>query len=439
MLHLPAVSTERDDDGLMLPPLDERRTLLDQMAALVKARGPAPLLVAPLLEPSARFFPDRWQGGEASLRRLVRRLLGYAGLGQFRVEVAIYDADPARRGEVLGKPSSSRGHDLVVWLAGFERDLVKVGAESSAMVDPHTIVAAAARVVAHLYRRHFGLPTTDAFDPRIDLTGVFLGFGVLTADAALRYTVRTAAGPMQTRRAPARLGVLSPQSLCFLLAAQLHARVLPRAERQRIGKLLQANQAAFLRHAYAALDRAEPPVSQQLGLPPPEQWPSPPDLAALTVPFTDDPDAAPEARRDEDPGIAGINAGKPVFRVERSMAARLGRTLGMGALMLGGVVAGMKGGLQLEAGTIPMIAVGLGVTGLVLGRFLRESRCSEPRCGATLASGDKVCPRCGGDVVGVIHHPRERLAAEEAWRRAHPDAAEPDAAQSTPAAAPPAS
>lgn len=420
----------------MLPPQDERRLLLDQLTALVKARGPAPLLVAPLLEPSARFFPDRWQAGEGSLRRLVRRLLGYAGLGQLRVDVAIYDADPSRRGEVLGKPSSARGHDLVVWLAAVERDLVKVGAEGSAMVDPHTIVAAAARVVAHVYRRHFGLATNDAFDPRIDLTGVYLGFGVLTADAALRYTVRTAAGPMQTRRTPARLGVLSPQSLCFLLAAQLHARNLPRAERQRIGKLLQANQAAFLRHAYAALDRAEPPVAQQLGIPPQEQWPAPPDLAALTVPFSDDPDVAPEVRRDEDPGIVGINAGKPVFRVERSMAARLGRTLGMGALMLGGVVAGMKGGLQLDAGTIPMIALGLGVTGLVLGRFLRESRCSEPRCGAPLAAGATVCPRCGGSVVGVIHHPRERLAAEEAWRRAHPDAndGEPDNAATPPAA-----
>ncbi|MDC0715388.1 hypothetical protein [Nannocystis bainbridge] len=429
------MSTERDDDGLMLPPLDERRTLLDQLTALVKARGPAPLLVAPLVEPSARFFPDRWQAGEGSLRRLVRRLLGYAGLGQLRVEVVIYDADPSHRGEVLGKPSSPRGHDLVVWLAALERDLVKVGAESSAMIDPHTIVAAAARVVAHVYRRHFGLPTTDAFDPRIDLTGVYLGFGVLTADAALRYTTRTAAGPMQTRRTPARLGVLSPQSLCFLLAAQLHARGLPRAERQRIGKLLQANQAAFLRHAYAALDRAEPPVAAQLGLPAPEQWPPAPDLAALTIPFTDDPDAAPEARRDEEIGVAGVNAGKPVFRVERSMAARLGRTLGMGALMLGGVVAGMKGGLQLNAGTIPMIALGLGVSGLILGRFLRESRCSEPRCGASLAAGDQVCPRCRGDVVGVIHHPRERLAAEEAWRRAQPDAGEPEPAES---AAPPA-
>lgn len=420
MLQILAVSIERDDDGLMLPSQDERRSLLDQLALLLQARGAAPFLLAPLLEPSPRFFPDRWQGGDGSLRRLVRRLLGYAGLGHLRVEVAIYDADPARRGEVLGKPASPRGLDLVVWLAGYERDLVKVGAESSAMVDPHTIVAAAARVVAHLYRRHFNLPTADAFDPRIDLTGVFLGFGLLTADAALRYTVRTAAGPMQTRRTPARLGVLSPQALCFLLAAQLHARRLPRAERQRLGKLLQANQAAFLRHAYAALDRAEPPIAVQLGLPPPEQWPPPPDLDALTLPFDDDSDAAPEVRRDEDPGVVGLNSGKPVFRVERSMAARLGRTLGMGALMLGGVVAGMKGGLQLDAGTIPLIAVSLGLTGLVLGRFLRESRCSEPKCGAPLAPEATVCPRCRGLVVGVIHHPRERLAAEDAWRRANP-------------------
>src|SRR5690606_26414217 len=238
------------------------------------------------------------------------------------------------------------------------------------------------------------------------------------ADAALRYTVRTAAGPMQTRRVPARLGVLSPQSMCFLLAAQLHARIAPRSERQRIGRLLQANQGAFLRHSYAALERAEPPVSQQLGLPPQDQWPAPPDLAALTIPFSgDDDDDAPEVRRDEDPGVAGVNAGKPVFRVERSMAARLGRTLGMGALMLGGVVAGMKGGLQLDAGTIPMIALTLGVSGFVLGRFLRESRCSEPRCGAPIAPGQSECPRCQGTVVGTIHHPRERLAAEEAWHR----------------------
>lgn len=422
MLHLLAV-IERDEDGLMLPTLDERRWLLEQLAAAIAARGPAFPLVHPLLEPNARFFPDRWAGGDASLLRLTRRLLGYAGLGELRVEVTIYDADPARRGEVLGKPSSPRGPELVVWLAHRERDLVKIGAEGSAMADPHTIVAATARVVAHIFRRAHELPTQDAFDPRIDMTTVYLGFGLITADAALRHTVRTAAGLMQTRRTPARLSVLQPQAMCYLLAAQMHARETPRAERQRLGKLLQANQAAYLRHGYAAIERLEPPIQQQLNLPARDHWPEAPPLARFTAPFADDlaDEAQPEARRDEDQGVAGINAGKPVFRVERSMAARLGRAFGMGALMLGGVLAGMKTGLDIDRGVIALVALALGVGGLVVGRFLRESRCSEPRCGVPLAASLTACPRCGGAIVGVIHHPRERLAAEETWRREHPE------------------
>lgn len=436
MLHLRAVATERDDDGLMLPPLDERRWLLEQLAALVKARGAAPLLVAPLLEPIARYFPDRWAGGDHSLRRLARRLLAYAGLPDLRVEVAVYDAEPSRRGEVLGKPGGPRAQDLVVWLAALDRGVVKLGAEASAMIDPHAIVAATARVVAHAFRRHHNLPTNDAFDPRIDVTGVYLGFGVLTADAALRYTARTAQGTLQTRRTPSRLGALSPQSMCYLLAAALHARGAPRADRQRLGKLLQANQAAFLRHGYAAVERLEPPLDHQLHLPAREQWPAPAPLEQFTAPFTDEPeDDGGEVRRDEDPGIVGINAGKPVFRVQRSMAARLGRTLGMGALMLGGVLGGMKTGLDIGPGVVPLIALGLGVTGLVLGRFLRESRCSEPRCGAPLAEDAKTCARCGGTVAGTIGHPRERLAAEEAWRRAHAGADDPDPDADAPSAA----
>lgn len=413
----------------MLPPNDERRWLIDQLAALCRARGHARPLIHPLLEPTARFFPDPWGGGEASLRRLLRRLLGYAGLDELRVEVTIYDADPARRGEPLGKPVSARGLDLPVWLAARERELVKFGAEGAAMPDPHMIVAACARAVAHLYRRVHDLPIQDAFDPRIDLTTVYLGFGILTADAALRHTQRNPTGLVTTRRVPARLGALSPQAMCYLLAAQLHARGAPRDERQRLGKLLQANQAAYLRHGYVALERLEPPIQQQLALPAREHWPSPPPLSEFTAPFDDEPDeGAPEVRRDEDPGVAGLNLGKPVFRVERSMAARLGRAFGMGALMLGGVLAGMKTGLDIDRGVIALIALSLGLGGLLVGRFLRESRCSEPRCGVPLRADQTRCPRCGGDVVGTIRHPRERLAAEEAWRKAHPDAPAPEVA-----------
>jgi len=411
---------EPADDGLLLPPLEDRAWLLEQLRAVVAARGPGPLATALLVEPSPRYFPDRWGGGEASVRRLLLRLCAYAGLGELRVAVAIYDAEPARRGEVLGKPAPRGGQELAVWLAGLVGGELRVGVEATALMDPATLVAGAARVVSHAYRVVHGLVPLvgDPYDPKIDVTAVYLGFGLLTADAALRFTSKTSTGAVQSRRSPLRLGSLPPQAVCYLLAAQIHVRGEGRAERQRLARGLQTNQAAFFRHAYAAIERMDPPIATQLGVPAREQWPAPPSLAALTAPLPgDDDDAAPETRRDEDRGVLGMNAGRPVFLVDRSMAPRLGRVLFMGCLMLGGVVSRMSQGEGVGMSSVAVIAVGLGLGGLGIGRLFRDRRCSEPKCGGPLRPDDRVCPRCQGQVVGVIAHPRERLAAEEAYLR----------------------
>jgi predicted amidophosphoribosyltransferase len=66
---------------------------------------------------------------------------------------------------------------------------------------------------------------------------------------------------------------------------------------------------------------------------------------------------------------------------------------------------------------VGLTAAVLGILGLGVGRLLPDARCSEPKCGQPLAKDATVCPRCGGTVSGVIHHPRERLAAEEALAR----------------------
>lgn len=406
-----------NDDGLMLPPQDDRRWLLDELAALVAARGPGPLATATLVEPDARHFPDRWGGGEASVRRLVRRLCAYAGLER-TVRVAVHDADPTRRGEVPGKPPPRHGQDFTAWLVSVGPHELVVGAEAAALADPFAFVAAAARVVAHAYRNVHRLPTADPYDPRIDVTAVYLGFGLLTADAALRFLSRSPTGVVANRRTPLRVGSLPPQAVCWLLAAQTHVRGLARAERTRLGKGLQANQAAFFRHAYAALERMEPAVATVLHIPPREHWPPAPSLAALTAPLPGEADDdAPEARRDEDAGAAGMNVGKPVFKIDRSMAPRLGRVLFMGVLMLGGVASRMSPNQGMGMGMIAGAAIGLGLLGLLVGRLLRDRRCSEPKCGASLPAEAKTCPRCGGTVVGTIAHPRERLAAEEAFHK----------------------
>lgn len=416
---------EQGDDGLMLPPQDDRRWLQEQLRALVVALGPGPLATSLLVEPSPRFFPDPWGGGDSSVRRLLLRLCAYAGLpDDLRVGVRIYDAEPARRGEVIGKPVTPRGaQELVVWLASFKGGPgpgagLEVGVEASAMADPASLVAACARVVSHAHRLAHNLPVSDAYDPRIDVSAVYLGFGLLTADAALRFTSRSSTGAVQNRRVPLRLGSLPPQAICFLLAVQVHVRGEGRAERQRLARALQANQAAFFRHSFAAIERMDPPIGVQLGVPGKDHWPAPPSLAALTAPLAREPEAEPETRRDEDRGVAGMNTGKPVFMVDRSLAPRLGRVLFMGALMLGGVLSRMSPDQGPGMSNIAVIAAGLGLAGLGLGRLFRDRRCSEPKCGGPLTPTTKVCPRCGGDVVGTIANPKHRLAAEEAHQKA---------------------
>lgn len=407
----------------MLPPQDDRRWLQDQLRALIVALGPGPLATSLQVEPSARYFPDPWGGGEGSVRRLITRLCGYAGLPELRIGVRIYDAEPSLRGEVLGKPITPRGaQELVVWLASYKGQgptgELEVGVEASAMADPVSLVAACARVVAHVHRLAHNLPVSDAYDPRIDVGAVYLGFGLLTADAALRFTTRTTTGAVQNRRVPLRLGSLPPQAVCFLLAVQVHVRGEGRAERQRLARALQANQAAFFRHSFAAIERMDPPIGTQLGVASKDHWPAPPSLAALTAPLPSEAEAEPETRRDEDRGVAGMNLGKPVFLVDRSMAPRLGRVLFMGALMLGGVLSRMSPDQGVGMSNIAVIAAGLGLAGLGLGRLFRDRRCSEPKCGGPLTLTSKVCPRCGGDVVGTIAKPGERLAAEEAHLKA---------------------
>jgi hypothetical protein len=408
---------DRDDDGLMLPPQDDRRWLLAELAALVTARGPGPLATGTLVEPDARHFPDRWGGGEASVRRLVRRLCAYAGLER-TVRVAVHDADPTRRGEVAGKPPPRNGQDLNAWIVGITAKELKFAVEAAALGDPSAFVAAAARVVAHAYRVVHQLPITDPYDPRIDVTAVYLGFALLTADAALRFTSKSATGAVANRRTPLRVGSLPPQAVCYLLAAQVHVRGLASAERTRMGKGMQANQAAFFRHAYVAIERMDPAIASQLHIPPREHWPPAPSLAALTAPLPgEDGDDTPEVRRDEDPGVAGLNAGKPVFMIDRSMAPRLGRVLVMGMLMLGGVVSRMSPNQGVSMGVIAAASLGLGLLGLAIGRLLRDRRCSEPKCGGPLRPDDRTCPRCSGTVAGTIAHPRDRLAAEEAFNK----------------------
>jgi hypothetical protein len=311
-----------------------------------------------------------------------------------------------------------------MWLVRKQGNTLHFAARVSTLRDPLQVVAAAARAVTEGFRAWNRLVVSDALTEQrlIDLTAVYLGFGILATDSRIRHgTVKTAT--LRSQRTKTQLGVLPPQALAFALAAVAVVRDLPRKELKRIARNLQPNPAEFMRASMEALARWEPPLPEVLGIPDPETWPEPPDLEDLTAPFDEDEDEpeaeAEEERRDEDKGVLGMNDGQPVFRVERSKALRLAKMLALPVAMLGMLAGRMNMGIEIEMWKVGAIAAGLGVLGLVVGRFIPDSRCSEPKCGTALKADMKTCPRCGGIVAGVIHHPKERLGAEEKWREEH--------------------
>ncbi len=412
----PPEELDEDEDEILLPPPPAREWLIEQLAALVKTRGVGPLAHSPLIEPSEDFFPDPWAGGEPSVRRLARRLLLYAGVEDYPVEVTVLD-----EGNISAGTSG-------VSFEGLRKGSLEFAVQAAAMRDPLIVVPAMARAVAEAYRRVHRLSVGDDA-PRqrlVDVTAVYLGFGLLTANAALRHAGAGGGWGRRGSRTRTRLGFLDPQSVGFLLAIQLEVRQLQGRAYRKVLRKLMANPAGFVRAATPILERLEPSLSEQLGLPPREQWPPPPDLDVLLAPFEDedeDEQAEPEERKDEERGVLGMNEGKPVFRVERSKALRLAKMLALPTVMLGMLAGRMQVGIDIPMWQAGVAALGLGALGLGVGRLLPDRRCSEPKCGTTLDPEMKVCPRCGGTVMGVISHPKERLAAEEELARGDADSA----------------
>lgn len=416
-----ALVLDESEDALLLPAIEDRQQLIAHLSTLVRQRGFPTWVNAPLLLPTERFFPDPWKGGEASVRRVCRRLLRYAGLPDQRVDIEIYEEQPGRRATPAGKPVLKGTAELQVWPRGRRDGAWRFGVEAVALRTPHFFVASMARAVAWQWLEHHGHMVDENPERQrlVDVATHYLGFGVLTTDAALRHGAENTGG-FSAKRTKTRLGQLSPRAMSFLLGAQLEVRGLDKAEIKGVERHLQPNQVGFVRAAMRWI-RAHPESLDRLDLPPAGEWPVPPALRHFTGPLDGDDASSDEDRLDVDRGIEGINEGKPVFRVVRNMTARFAKASML--IVSLGAVSGRTGGLDISMVHIMGVAGTLLVASLVFGQFFRESRCSEPKCANPLTEADTHCPLCKGQVMGIIDDPKKRLAAEEALERGEDEGA----------------
>jgi hypothetical protein len=387
-----------------LPGEDRREWLLDRLADLCEWRGYAPLVTAPLLEPSDRFFPDRWTDTPASVARLARRLLAYAGLGDLGVMVHVVDdRTPEQRHGRLGASAPHRR--VAAWFAGIEDDTCLFGVFRGALHGADDLVGALCHEVAHAWRRANGVEVADrdSEEKLTDLTTIHLGMGILTTNASYRYRAGAVEeGPTKGHTWSHRtLGYLDPVDMSFLLAAQCHVRGLERAELRRIANSLEVNQGAYFRAALAHFEDSDEALASRLGIPSRDEWPAPPDLEALTGPLEDSEEIEEDLDGDGDDSETSHSRAEPARlpAAGRVLAARVSDQ----SIPL--TIAGFVAGIAAEAafGSYGFSLIAAVPFGWWLGRRKKTLHCPTRGCSAAVLREGESCATCGAIVFDEDH------------------------------------
>ena len=226
-----------------LPSRKEQEFLLTELAALVAARGAATLVEAPILEPSPMSF-HRWTPDLAGATAVVRRLMRHAGLDDLAVDLTAFgDGEEGPNGSVLG------------WFTGIDDGTCRFGVHVHQLKDAEHFAGVMAHEVAHAYRAHHGLVRDDhALEERLtDLTTVYLGFGVLTAN--LTEVHRRHEDARQIVLTTSHGGYLSTEEMSFLVALSATLRGLGDQDVALLGRLLTSAQSKCFRDACGELTR----------------------------------------------------------------------------------------------------------------------------------------------------------------------------------------
>jgi len=248
----------------VLPGDAVRAQLLDDLASLILAAGSDTFLASPIVEPSDRWFPDRWTPDADGVERLLHRVLGYAGLDHLELTLDI-DRFSDATGKVLSDGRAGGHRGTAAWFAGIRDGVCSFGVDTAQLRDPEGLVGTLAHEVAHAYREAHELRVADRAvdEPLTDLTTVYLGLGILTANASQRFrSGRDGAGASWYSRAEG--GYLPMQAMSYLLAAQIVARGAATAP---IARVLAPNQRACFKAACTDLGPRDA-LLERLGLPP---------------------------------------------------------------------------------------------------------------------------------------------------------------------------
>src|SRR6185295_3463768 len=237
-----------------LPPAHRQKQLMQHLAELLSLKGHKRFLESPLRQPTPEHFPDPWSPDARGVRTMLQRLLSYAGLGNLQMELQM--AGTRTSIHLIQETGASALH-AAAWFAGIDDGVARFGYDLEHVHNPDAMAGILAHEVCHSYRHYHELNETHPSieEGLTDLTTVFLGFGVLTANIATL--------------APHKLGnkalsYLTALDLTYLLAAQVVARG---ADPVPIAEKLAYSPRRYFTAACDQLTKRRAALLEELGLP----------------------------------------------------------------------------------------------------------------------------------------------------------------------------
>jgi len=194
---------------------DVRRWVEARMAWLAREFGDDRLRTATVVLPTTEFFPAEWHGTEEEARALGERVAGFMGLDFNQIEIHEFNDPEAPE----GMRTQARAGTY------YEADgIYYVGYDASGLDEPLQLAATFAHEFAHIHLLGHRRISGDEPDHELltDLTALFLGMGVLAANANV-YEKNLREGHVENWRI-GRVGYLDLRTFGYAFAVFAHLR-----------------------------------------------------------------------------------------------------------------------------------------------------------------------------------------------------------------------
>src|SRR5579884_3237855 len=129
---------------------EQRRWIDDSFLRLSRILGHDRMLRAQVILPAPEYFPDRYDGTEATLDDLFRRVCDYMGVERRRIDLEIFDDHSERLREFLPVWHSEAGGAAGFYTHDEDRSRAVIAIKCEKLRDPLALVATLAHELGHV-------------------------------------------------------------------------------------------------------------------------------------------------------------------------------------------------------------------------------------------------------------------------------------------------